>query len=177
MESICSCIWITGFPSSGKTTIAMALYEDLKIRGIKSFVLDGDAVRAGLSADLGMSPKNRSENIRRAGELAKLFSLAGVMPICAFVSPYEADRNKVKALFPTEKFILIYLSTPIEVCMKRDVKGLYLNAQSGHFNNMTGIDSPYELPIEPDIVINTAEVTLNESIFLIKKLIAKREGL
>jgi adenylylsulfate kinase len=137
-------IWFTGLSGSGKSTLAHAVEESLYQQGCSTFVLDGDNVRHGLCGDLGFSDKDRQENIRRIGEMAKLFMEAGMIVLTAFISPYRVDRNRVRSMVEPDNFIEIYCDTPIEVCEIRDVKGLYKKARAGEIAEFTGISSPYE---------------------------------
>ncbi len=147
--------WITGLPASGKTTLARALVAALTASGGNAFLLDGDELRQGLCSDLGMSPVDRSENIRRAGEVARLLSNAGITVVCSFVSPYAVDRKRVRTLFPAGKFIEIYLSTAPEECVRRDPKGLYARARARESQGITGWDAPYEPPEAPEFKFDT----------------------
>jgi adenylylsulfate kinase len=148
-------IWMTGLSGSGKSTLAVALEKRLWDRGIRSYVLDGDNVRHGLNKDLGFSPKDRTENIRRIGEVAKLFTDAGVINTTAFISPYRADRDSVRALMAAGDFIEVHVDCPVEVCERRDVKGLYKKARAGEIPEFTGISAPYEEPLSPELTIRT----------------------
>ncbi len=151
-------IWFTGLSGSGKSTLANELDWRLFERGVSSYVLDGDNIRHGLNGDLGFSPEARTENIRRIGEVAKLFADAGTIAITAFISPYREDRDKVRALLDREEdFVEIYVEAPLEVCEERDPKGLYKKARAGEIPEFTGISAPYEAPARPEIVVNTAE--------------------
>jgi len=151
-------IWFTGLSGSGKSTLANELDWRLFERGVSSYVLDGDNIRHGLNGDLGFSPEARTENIRRIGEVAKLFADAGTIAITAFISPYREDRDKVRALLDREEdFVEIYVEAPLEVCEERDPKGLYKKARAGEIPEFTGISAPYEAPDRPEIVVNTAE--------------------
>lgn len=147
--------WITGLPAAGKTTLARALAERLSQDGQQTFVLDGDELRRGLCADLGLSDQDRTENIRRAGEVARLLVCAGVTPICAFVSPFAADRQRVRDLFAPEDFCEIHLNTALEECIRRDPKGLYAKARHGEIKGLTGWDAPYEIPATPNFCFDT----------------------
>jgi adenylyl-sulfate kinase len=149
------CYWITGLPSAGKTTLAISLKAQLQRIGNHATILDGDALRKGLCADLGLSEQDRHEYIRRASQVAKLFFDAGISPICAFISPYAVDRDNARALFPSGHFIEIYLATPLSVCMARDAKGLYAKAQQGLVTGLTGLDAPYEPPLRPEFQFDT----------------------
>jgi len=148
-------IWFTGLSGAGKSTLAHAVEEELYQRGCRTFVLDGDNVRHGLCGDLGFSPQDRVENIRRIGEMAKLFMEAGVIVLTAFISPYRADRERVRGMVEHGDFIEIYCDTPIEVCENRDIKGLYKKARAGQIAEFTGISSPYEKPENPELTVNT----------------------
>ncbi len=154
-------IWFTGLSGSGKSTLAHAVEESLHQLGCKTFVLDGDNVRQGLCGDLGFSDKDRQENIRRIGEMAKLFMEAGAIVLTAFISPYRVDRDLVRAIVGPRDFIEIYCDTSIEICEKRDVKGLYKKARAGEIAEFTGISSPYETPETPELILNTGVATLD----------------
>jgi adenylylsulfate kinase len=155
-------VWFVGLSGSGKSTLADALEQRLYERGVHTYLLDGDNVRAGLNSDLDFSVESRIENIRRIGELANLFVDAGLVTISAFISPLEADRQKARSIVGTDKFIEVYVECPIEVCEQRDVKGLYAKARAGEISNFTGINSPFEAPQNPEILVNTAENSLEE---------------
>jgi len=157
-------LWFTGLSGSGKSTLAHAVEERLHQRGCRSFVLDGDNVRHGLCGDLGFSAQARQENIRRIGEMAKLFMEAGVIVLTAFISPYRADRERVRGMVERGDFIEIYCDAPIEVCEARDVKGIYKKARAGQIAEFTGISSPYEAPESPDITVNTARLQLGDCV-------------
>jgi len=148
-------LWFTGLSGSGKSTLAHAVEKKLYERGCRAFVLDGDNVRHGLSSNLGFSEDDRKENIRRIGEAAKLMTEAGIIALTAFISPFRADREMVRGLFPHGEFIEVYCNASLEVCESRDVKGLYKKARAGEIKNYTGIDSPYETPINPEISVAT----------------------
>ncbi|MES9980319.1 MAG: adenylyl-sulfate kinase [Candidatus Thiodiazotropha sp. 6PLUC5] len=148
-------LWLTGLSGSGKSTIAHALEEHLHQRGCRTYVFDGDNVRHGLCNDLGFTIEDRTENIRRIGEMAKLFVDAGVIALTAFISPIREDREKVRGLFEEDDFIEVYIKASVETCESRDVKGLYKKARAGEIKNFTGINSPYEIPEKPEIVIDT----------------------
>jgi adenylylsulfate kinase len=154
-------IWFTGFSGSGKSTLAHAVEEALHQQGCRTFVLDGDNVRHGLCGDLGFSSEDREENIRRIGEMAKLFMEAGVIVLTAFISPYRADRERVRGVVEHGDFIEIYCDSPIEICESRDVKGLYKKARAGQIANFTGISSPYEVPENPELTVNTGTEELD----------------
>jgi len=157
-------VWMTGLSASGKSTLAVALEKALWDRGIHSFVLDGDNVRHGLNKDLGFSPEARNENIRRVGEVAKLFTEAGVINATAFISPYRADRDQVRALMAKGDFIEVYVDCPIEVCEQRDPKGLYKKARAGQIPEFTGVSAPYEAPLDPELTVKTAELSEEQAL-------------
>ena len=148
-------VWLTGLPASGKSTIAKQTERQLHARGYHTYMLDGDNLRHGLNSDLGFTDADRAENIRRAGEVAKLFVDAGLIVLCAFISPFRAERQSVCELFQPDEFIEVFVDTLIEACIERDPKGLYAKAKSGAMKNLTGIDSPYERPLEADLVLDT----------------------
>jgi adenylylsulfate kinase len=167
-------LWFTGLSGAGKSTIAHALEEYLYNLGCCTFVFDGDNVRHGLCADLGFSIEDRVENIRRVGEMAKLFIEAGVIALTAFISPFRADRQWVRAIVQEGDFIEIYCCCPIEVCEDRDVKGLYRRARRGEIPEFTGISSPYEEPDAPELVLNTSELTVEECVERVAELLFAR---
>ena len=156
-------IWLTGLSGAGKSTLASALESALIHNGHHSYILDGDNVRHGLNKDLGFSSRDRVENIRRIGEVAKLLVDAGLIAVTAFISPFRADREMVRKLVAPGDFIEIYVKASIEVCEQRDPKGLYAKARAGLIKEFTGIDSPYEAPESPELVIDTAEMPLQQS--------------
>jgi bifunctional enzyme CysN/CysC len=168
-------VWLTGLSCSGKTTIAAELERELFERGKLVYVLDGDNVRHGLCADLAFSPRDRCENIRRVGEVAKLFSDAGVICVTAFISPYRADRDAICRSLPHGQFIEVYLNTPIEVCEQRDSKGLYAKARAGEIQDFTGVSAPYEPPANPEIELSTAQLTVEECVSRIIDFLAALE--
>lgn len=157
-------IWFTGLSGAGKSTLAHAVEEALHQRGCRTFVLDGDNVRHGLCGDLGFSSDDRIENIRRVGEVAKLFMEAGVIVLTAFISPFRADRQRVRGMVAHGEFIEVYCDSPIEVCETRDVKGLYKKARAGQISDFTGISSPYEAPNKPELTVNTGVDGLSECV-------------
>jgi len=157
-------VWLTGLSSSGKSTIATDLERELFNLGRSVYVLDGDNIRHGLGSDLGFSPKDRAENIRRVGEVAKLFADAGVICITAFISPYRADREMVRKIMPSGRFIEVFVNAPLEVCEKRDPKGLYAKARAKEIKEFTGISAPYESPQHPEIELRTDQLTVPESV-------------
>jgi adenylylsulfate kinase len=159
-------IWLTGLPSSGKSTIGFSLEHALIQQGRLAYVLDGDNVRHGLNKNLGFSAEDRAENIRRIGEVAKLFADAGVITITSFVSPYHADRDAVRKLHDEAKmtFIEVFVDTPVDLCAERDPKGLYKKARAGEIKNFTGVSDPYEAPTKPELVLKTADMKLEECV-------------
>lgn len=161
-------IWFTGLSGSGKSTLANALEEALHQKNYRTFILDGDNIRHGLNKDLGFSNQDRVENIRRIAEVAKLMMDAGLVVITAFISPFEEDRRLAKALIGSKNFLEVYLDTPLEICEGRDIKGLYKKARLGQLKNMTGIDSPYEVPVSPDIIIDASEEIIKSVESLVK---------
>ena len=150
-------VWFTGLSGSGKSTLAFALEEALIERGVAAYVLDGDNIRFGLNRDLGFSPEDRTENIRRIGEVCRLFGDAGIVVLTAFISPYAADRNQARAIHPEGTFIEVYVDTPLDVCEARDPKGLYAKARVGEIPDSSGISAPYEPPPSPEITIDTTQ--------------------
>jgi bifunctional enzyme CysN/CysC len=164
-------LWFTGLSGSGKSTIANAVEKRLNLMNRHTFLLDGDNVRHGLNKDLGFTEPDRIENIRRVGEVAKLMADAGLIVLTAFISPFRAEREMVRSMLPEGEFIEIFVDTPLEVAEERDVKGLYKKARSGALKNFTGIDSPYEAPENPDIRVNTVEMTVDEAAEHIVKLL------
>jgi adenylylsulfate kinase len=167
-------LWFTGLSGSGKSTLAHAVEEQLYQIGLNTFVLDGDNVRHGLCCDLGFSDKDRKENIRRIGETAKLLLEAGVISLTAFISPFKAERAIAKSLMPPGDFIEIYCFCPLAVCEQRDVKGLYKKARLGEIKDFTGISSPYEAPDDPDLRLDTHELTLEQSVQQVIALLHSR---
>lgn len=157
-------LWFTGLSGSGKSTLAGAFETHLFNKGYHTYILDGDNVRSGLNNDLDFSEESRKENIRRIAEVSKLFIDAGVVVLTAFISPFKEDRAQAKALVGKENFIEIFVDTPLEICESRDVKGLYAKARAGKIPNFTGIDSPFERPEHPDIHLETAGKTVEESL-------------
>ncbi len=151
-------IWFTGLSGSGKSTLANELDWRLFERGVSSYVLDGDNIRHGLNGDLGFSPEDRTENIRRIGEVAKLLADAGTIALTAFISPYREDRDRVRALLDRDTdFLEVFVKAPLEVCEDRDPKGLYKKARSGEIPEFTGISAPYEEPLDPEITLDTSQ--------------------
>ncbi len=156
-------IWLTGLSGSGKSTIAVDLEHALLENGHQAYILDGDNIRHGLNKNLGFSPEDRSENIRRIGEVAKLFTDANIITITAFISPYRQDRENARKLQKEGEFIEVYVKCPLEVCEERDTKGLYKKARAGEVKEFTGISAPYEEPLNPEISIDTSKITVDES--------------
>ena len=167
-------VWFTGLSGSGKSTLANLLEQELHSLKVSTFVLDGDNIRHGLNKDLTFSAIDRSENIRRIGEVAKILLEAGVLTIAAFVSPYKKDREMVKNIVGSENFVEIYVNASLAECEKRDTKGLYKKARNGEIKNMTGISSPYEAPKNPTLEIDTNKDTVNKCIKRIKKCILEK---
>ncbi|MBS4211564.1 adenylyl-sulfate kinase [Neobacillus rhizophilus] len=157
-------LWFTGLSGSGKSTIANAVSNELFRQGINEYVLDGDNIRHGLNKDLGFSEEDRTENIRRIGEVAKLFVDSGQIVTTAFISPFRSDRDNVRALFAEGEFIEVFIDCPLEECERRDPKQLYVKARKGEIKDFTGIDSPYESPENPEILIRSDLVTVEESV-------------
>lgn len=155
-------IWLTGLSGSGKSTIASALDKALHEAGHLSYILDGDNVRHGLNADLGFAPDERTENIRRIGEVAALFADAGLLVITSFISPYRQDRQRIRAIVGDDKFVEVYLDVPLNVCEKRDPKNLYQKARAGEITNFTGVQAPYEASEEPELAIDTSQQSVAE---------------
>jgi adenylylsulfate kinase len=157
-------LWFTGFSCAGKSTLAYKIEEQLLKRGLRAYVLDGDNVRIGLNKDLGFSAEDRKENIRRIGEVAKLFVDAGLIVMAAFISPYEKDRESVRSIVQDDEFVEIYVKCSLDVCERRDIKGFYKKARAGIIKNFTGIDDPYEEPEHPEIVVETDKMTVEKSV-------------
>lgn len=167
-------LWFTGLSGAGKSTLAHAVEEELYLRGCRTFVLDGDNVRHGLCGDLGFSPEARVENIRRVGEMAKLFMEAGVIVLAAFISPYQTERERVRGMVEHGDFIEIYCNSPIEICEQRDVKGMYKKARAGQIAEFTGISSPYEVPENAELVVSTGCAELEKCVLQVMKLLTQR---
>lgn len=157
-------LWFTGLSGSGKSTLAHAVEERLHLMGCRTYVFDGDNVRHGLCGDLGFSLEERSENLRRIAEMVNLFLDAGVLSLTAFISPLRADRKRVQEIIGSENLIEVYCNCSLEICEKRDVKGLYKKARAGEIKNYTGISSPYEAPVNPDIELDTGTRPLRECV-------------
>lgn len=156
-------IWLTGLSGSGKSTIAVELEHALIENRHQAYILDGDNIRYGLNKNLGFSPEDRTENIRRIGEVAKLFTDAGIITIAAFISPYREDRDGVRKLLNRGEFIEVYVKCPLDVCEERDTKGLYKKARAGEVKDFTGISAPYEEPLNPELTIDSSKLTVEES--------------
>ena len=167
-------LWFTGLSGSGKSTLANLVEIELHKKGISTYVLDGDNIRQGINKDLSFTPGDRSENIRRIAEISNLMLDAGVVTLAAFVSPYKKDREAVKQVVGIDNVIEIYVNTSLEVCEKRDVKGLYKKARAGEIKNMTGVSAPYQPPIAPDIEIVTDGQTTQQSVDVIMKFLNKK---
>ena len=166
-------LWFTGLSGSGKSTIANAVELELFKRGRKTYLLDGDNVRHGLNKDLGFSEQDRIENIRRIGEVAKLFVDSGLIVLTAFISPFKSDRQIARSLVKYDEFIEVFIDTPLEVCEQRDPKGLYKKARDGAIKNFTGISSPYEAPEDPQIHIKTDEHSIQECVDIVINYLIK----
>jgi adenylyl-sulfate kinase len=157
-------IWITGLSASGKSTIATELERELFSQGKLAYLLDGDNTRHGLCSDLGFSPEDRKENIRRLGEVARLFADAGIICISAFISPYRSDREEARRIAPPGKFIEVFVNAPLEVCERRDPKGLYARAHTGEIKEFTGVSAPYEPPVNPELELHTDKLSVAECV-------------
>lgn len=168
-------LWFTGLSGAGKTTLASAVEQTLYDQNVRSYILDGDNIRHGLSKDLGFTEDDRRENIRRIGEVSKLMMDAGLVVLTAFISPYRADRDIVRSLLKQDEFIEVFVDCPLDVCEKRDPKGLYKKARSGEIRNFTGIDSIYEAPVNPDLHIKTGEQSVEESVKIIVDYIESKK--
>ena len=164
-------VWFTGLSASGKSTVALLVDQMLTDRGKHCYVLDGDNVRFGLNRDLGFSPEDRNENIRRIGEVAKLFTHAGIINLTAFISPYVADRDRNRAIQEPRDFVEVFVDCPLEVCERRDPKGLYAKARAGQIPEFTGISAPYEPPLDPELVLATAVESEEESAVKVVRLL------
>jgi len=157
-------IWLTGLSGSGKSTIAREVEASLYRHGNITFILDGDNIRHGLNSNLGFSPEDREENIRRLGEVAKLFSSAGVIVLTAFISPYRKDRDQARSLAPEGRFVEVFVDCPLDICEQRDPKGLYQKARKGEIPEFTGISAPYEAPEAPEVYLNTGTQSVEECV-------------
>ena len=167
-------LWFTGYSGSGKSTLSHAIEEVLHARDCKTFVLDGDNVRHGLCADLRFSDEDRVENIRRVGEVSKLFLEAGLIVLTAFISPFRSDRARVRSILPHGDFLEIYCRCSLEKCEERDVKGLYQKARCGEIQNFTGISSPYEAPLKPELSVDTEHDTIGHCVEQVLGLLEER---
>jgi bifunctional enzyme CysN/CysC len=168
------CLWLTGLPAAGKSTIANALEKRLVAAGRHTYLLDGDEIRLGLNKDLGFSEADRIENIRRVSEVARLLVDAGLIAIVSFISPYRAQRDHARLLFESREFLEIFVDTPLPECERRDPKGLYAKARRGELKNFTGIDSPYEPPLSPEVHLQTTLQTPNECVDCIYRLLIRQ---
>ena len=168
-------VWLTGLPSSGKSTIAFTVEHALIERGQLAYVLDGANIRHGLNKNLGFSEEDRAENIRRIGEVGKLFADCGVITLSSFVSPYRRDRDEVRALLDEGEFLEVYINTPLDMCEERDPKGLYKKARAGEIPNFTGISDPYEEPLKPELEIQTGSCTPEEAAATIIEMLEQRK--
>ncbi|MCS5637633.1 MAG: adenylyl-sulfate kinase [Myxococcota bacterium] len=166
-------VWLTGLSGSGKSTLAVAAEKELGERGKHTYILDGDNVRMGLNSNLGFSPEDRTENIRRIGEVAKLFTDAGTIVFSSFISPYRADRDAVREIMAEGDFVEVYVSASLEVCESRDVKGLYAKARRGEIPEFTGISAPYEEPGAPELVVDTGDQALEQSVAVLIEYLEK----
>lgn len=166
-------VWFTGLSGAGKSTLAHAVEEALHVRGRRTFVFDGDNVRHGLCADLGFSPADRSENLRRIGEMARLFVEAGTIALTAFISPMRADRERVKQIVGGDRFVEVFVSCPLNVCEQRDVKGMYRRARAGEIPDFTGVSAPYEPPESPALVVDTSTTSLTQSVDMVIDLLER----
>lgn len=164
-------LWFTGLSGAGKSTLAHAVEERLHAQGVRTYVLDGDNVRHGLCGDLGFSEADRSENIRRIGEVAKLFIDAGVVVLTAFISPFRADRDRVRSWMAPGDFLEIHCRCSVEICEQRDVKGLYKKARAGGVKDFTGVSSPYEEPMAPELAVDTGTLELEQCVAMVFELL------
>jgi bifunctional enzyme CysN/CysC len=170
------CVWLTGLPGAGKSTIAGLLEERISAWGRHAYVLDGDNIRSGLNSDLGYSEADRIENIRRVAEVARLFVDAGVIAIVALISPYRAQRDAARARFATKEFFEVFVDAPLEECERRDPKGLYAKARRGELANFTGIDSRYEAPFAPDVELDTVALTAEQCVDRLLQILDRKSG-
>jgi len=168
-------LWFTGLSGSGKSTVANAVAKALFDKNIRNYVLDGDNVRFGLNKNLGFSAEDRTENIRRIGEVSKLFVDSGQVVLTAFISPFQEDRAQVREILEGNEFLEVYVECPLEECEKRDPKGLYKKARSGEIRDFTGIDSPYESPANPEVTINTSTQAVEECVQTVIEYLANRK--
>ena len=170
-------VWLTGLPGSGKSTLARAVEAQLVAEGVMAYVIDGDNLRFGLNSDLGFSPEDRTENIRRAGEVSALLRDAGAVVLAAFISPYRQDRDRVRSLHPDGTFVEVFVDAPLEVCEQRDPKGLYAKARSGAVASMTGVNAPYEPPAAPELRIDTASTDVGSAAAqVVEEVLARIRG-
>jgi adenylylsulfate kinase len=156
-------LWFTGLSGSGKSTIGHRVERMLIERSAFAYVLDGDNIRHGLNSDLGFSPEDRVENIRRIGEVSRLFADSGALVVSAFISPYREDRDRIRGLMGPGEFVEVFVDTPLEICEARDPKGLYKKARAGEISNFTGLDAPYEAPVSPEVHLETADLSIDEA--------------
>ncbi|WP_226701651.1 MULTISPECIES: adenylyl-sulfate kinase [Priestia] len=168
-------LWFTGLSGSGKSTVANAVAKALFDKNIRNYVLDGDNVRFGLNKNLGFSAEDRTENIRRIGEVSKLFVDSGQVVLTAFISPFQEDRAQVREILEGNEFLEVYVECPLEECEKRDPKGLYKKARRGEIRDFTGIDSPYESPANPELTINTSTQSVEECVQTVIEYLANRK--
>jgi adenylyl-sulfate kinase len=168
-------IWLTGLSGSGKSTLATGLSHALREQGIKPLQIDGDSLREALCKDLGFSPEDRSENIRRAGAMALLAARSGIVSICSLISPLRRDRDQIRALCEKQgiTFLEVYISAPLDTCERRDPKGLYKRARAGEISDFTGINAPYEPPLHPELLIRTDRISIQESLQLLKTIVER----
>lgn len=167
-------LWFTGLSASGKSTLSHRVEKRLHDKGLSTYVFDGDNVRHGLCGDLGFSEKDRTENIRRIGEMVRLFVDAGIIALTAFISPFRADRDRVKAMVGEDRFVEIFVDCPLDVCIQRDPKGIYAKAVKGEIKDFTGISSPYEPPLNPDIVIRSDRESFDDAVDRVITLIIRK---
>ncbi|GIN56617.1 adenylyl-sulfate kinase [Lederbergia ruris] len=167
-------IWFTGLSGAGKSTISSALEKELFKKSIHTYRLDGDNIRHGLNKDLGFKQEDRKENIRRIGEVSKLLVDAGLLTLTAFISPYRADRDQVREMVEADEMIEVYVKATLETCEARDPKGLYQKARNGEIKDFTGIDAPYEEPINPEIILDTNQLDITESVTLIMEYLENK---
>ena len=167
-------VWFTGLSGSGKSTLAFALEEKLFSKGIQVFTLDGDGIRLGLNKNLGFDQNDRSENLRRIAEVAKLMNQAGLVVLAAFISPFDADRMMIKHIVGSDKFVEVFVSTPLDICAERDPKGLYKKAVEGTIPEFTGVSSPYETPLKPDISVDTTNTSTDEIVKTLEGIVLKK---
>lgn len=170
-------LWFTGLSGSGKSTLSVALEKSLYNLGIHTYRLDGDNVRHGLNKNLGFSPVDRTENIRRIGEVSKLMVDAGIVTLTAFISPYREDRDEVRAILEDNEFIEVFVKCSLDACEERDPKSLYKKARAGEIKSFTGIDAPYEEPVKPEITVDTENQSLEESVQVIIKYLKEKKYL